>query len=162
MQKRRFVSCDRQLNPTRSQLCLNLSMWATAARRSPQYHNISNSIYRQAREALENLELDSRGLQSVNVEQVQSWILLALYETMHMQYQSAWMSIGRACRYIHILGLHKVDSPENTAKAIEDGIKIEEERRTFWMVYCLDRLVGMRYSWPVAFNELAVSEYEQV
>lgn len=78
-----------------------------------------------------------------------------------MRYQSAWMSIGRACRLIQILGLHKIDCPDNTAKlsAISDinSIKVEEERRTFWMVYCLDRLFGIRHNWPMAFNELAVS-----
>lgn len=136
-------------------------MWAVAARRSPQYQEIGNNIYRQARQTLEDLELESVGFQSVNVEQVQSWVLVALYEAMCMRYQSAWMSIGRACRLIQILGLHKIDCPDNTAKlsAISDinSIKVEEERRTFWMVYCLDRLFGIRHNWPMAFNELAVS-----
>ena len=141
-------------------------MWAAAARRSPQYHVIGNNIYRQARQALENLELESTEFQSVDVEQVQSWVLVALYEAMCMKYKSAWMSIGRACRLTQIMGLHKIDCPENVAKATEagktNGVRIEEERRTFWMVYCLDRLFGIRHNWPMALNELAVSEFEKI
>jgi hypothetical protein len=135
-------------------------MQALAATLSAQYQDLGRTIYLQARKELENIELQGTGLDSVDVEQAQAWTLIAFYETIRAYYRRAWMSIGRASRLVQLMGLHSIDNEgefiEGNGRPLRNDIETEEQRRTFWMAYCLDRLVGIRNNWPLAFNELVV------
>lgn len=160
IQKRRFLSCAQQANPKSPRLCLQFAMWALAALLSVQYQHIGDMLYQNARKRLENLELQVSSLEPTNVEQAQAWLLIAIYEFTRMHYSRGWMSIGRTCRLIQLMGLHKIDCVERMSKDAESiprsSVETEERRRTFWMAYCLDRFIGIRNDWPIAFNELAV------
>jgi hypothetical protein len=134
-------------------------MWTLAASMSPQYQHMHDVLYQRAREKLEQLELEGSSVDTVDVNEAQAWTLVAIYEILRMHYRRGWMSLGRTCRLVQLLGLHKIDSEERLTKGVEttcNNISTEEQRRTFWMAFCLDRLVSMRNNWPLAFNELVV------
>ena len=160
IQRRHFLSWSHRRDSKRSRLCLQLAMRTLAASLSAQYQHIRLATYQNARKELEDIEIQGTGLDSVDVEQAQAWILVAFYELIRAYYRRAWMSIGRACRLIQLMGLHKIDAVEKITHGAEAtpraDTETEEKRRTFWMAYCLDRLVGIRNNWPLAFNELVV------
>lgn len=139
-------------------------MWALAARVSAQYQEISSKLYEAARDALEKFELRGTGFNSVTIDQAQAWLLISFYEFLKMNYERGWVSIGRASRLTQILGLHVIDTSDKMMVSeqryfTESIVEVEEQRRTFWVTYCLDRLISLRKSWPTAFNELAVRTY---
>lgn len=159
MQRRRFFNWSSSSRLTPGQTCLKLAMWTVAASLSSQYTRTAKGLYLQTRRELEELELNSFGLDPVDLEQVQAWALVSLYEFLQMFYRRGWLSLGRACRLIQPLGLYKIDCEHNIlAEAMEHSpTETEERRRTFWMVYCVDRLVSIRNNWPLNFSEFVVS-----
>jgi hypothetical protein len=139
-------------------------MWALAARVSAQYQEISSKLYEAARESLEKFELQGARLNSVTIEQAQAWLLISFYEFLKMNYERGWVSIGRASRLTQILGLHVIDTSDRMMASeqrpfLGNTVEVEEQRRTFWTTYCLDRLISLRKNWPAAFNELAVHTF---
>lgn len=69
---------------------------------------------------------------------VQSLILLATYELSHAIYPCAYSTLGRASKLSLLLGLH--DRKNNKLfKGAETWTLREEQRRTWWVVYLLDR-----------------------
>lgn len=78
------------------------------------------------------------------------------------------MSLGRSFRLLQLMGLYKMDGAdrivnrygiETTVDWIEttvDWIETEQRRRTFWMAYCLDRLVSLHNGCALTFNEQVV------
>ncbi|KAF7172122.1 hypothetical protein CNMCM6106_006389 [Aspergillus hiratsukae] len=159
LHKRKFLSQPIQLKREHSGVCLQLAMWTLAASISPQYQHMHDVLYQRAREELHRLELEGSRVDSVDVKEAQAWSLIAIYEFLRMHYRRGWMSLGRTCRLVQLLGLHKIDSEErltNSAETTRNDTSTEERRRTFWMAFCLDRLVSMRNNWPLAFNELVI------
>ncbi|GIK07671.1 hypothetical protein Aspvir_003337 [Aspergillus viridinutans] len=157
--KRKFLSQSIQLKREHSGVCLQLAMWTLAASISPQYQHMHEVLYQRAREELHRLELEGSRVDSVDVKEAQAWTLIAIYEFLRMHYRRGWMSLGRTCRLVQLLGLHKIDGEErltNSAGTRCNDTGTEERRRTFWMAFCLDRLVSMRNNWPLAFNELVI------
>jgi hypothetical protein len=95
---------------------------------------------------------------SLEVEQVQAFILIATYESMKAYHQLAWMSAGRAFRLVQLMRLHEIDSPSTWLAAADNNfVEVEEKRRAFWMAYFLDHLFSMRNNWPITLNEHVVS-----
>ncbi|OJJ60482.1 hypothetical protein ASPSYDRAFT_87069 [Aspergillus sydowii CBS 593.65] len=158
IQRRRFFNWASAFNLTPSQTCLKLAMWTVAASLSSQYTRTAKGLYLQTRRALEELELNTFGLDPVDIEQVQAWALVSLYEFLQMFYRRGWLSLGRACRLVHPLGLYKIDCDHNIlTEAMEHTpTETEERRRTFWMIYCIDRLVSIRNNWPLNFSEFVI------
>lgn len=100
-------------------------------------------------------------MESIDIEQVQAWILLTIYEFMRTNYRRGWMSAGRAFRLVQLMRLYEVDVPntpitQGNATTQQDWIQTEEKRRTFWMAYILDRFVSIRNEWPLTLDEQAV------
>ena len=100
-------------------------------------------------------------MDSIDIEQVQAWILLAIYEFMRTNYRRAWKTAGRAFRLVQLMTLYRVDVPnspnrERNGTVQADWIETEERRRIFWMAYILDRFVSIRDEWPLTINEQVV------
>jgi hypothetical protein len=153
------VSQSIHLKREHAGVCLQLATWTLAASISPQYQHMHVLLYQRAREELHHLELEGSRVDSVDVKEAQAWTLIAIYKFLRMHYRRGWMSLGRTCRLVQLLGLHKIDSEERLthgAETTRNNTSDEERRRTFWMSFCLDRLVSMRNNWPLAFNELVV------
>ena len=161
LHRRRYFACAKQPSIGRSRVSLQLAMWNLAASFSAQYRHLQDRLYRTTRNILESLELNDNRIESVDLEQAQAWVLLSFYEFMCMHYRRGWMSLGRSFRLLQLMGLYKMDGADRIVSryGIEttvDWIETEQRRRTFWMAYCLDRLVSLHNGCALTFNEQVV------
>jgi hypothetical protein len=136
-------------------LCLQYAMWTLAMALSSQFESSRELLYNETRQMLEALDLADDDLQPVRIEQVQAWLLVAFYELARASYRRASISAGRAFRLVQLAQLHEVDSPGISVEE-EDPVVREERRRTFWVAYCLDRLICMRSRSPLTLTEEVV------
>ena len=137
-------------------LCLQYAMWTLAMALSSQFESSREPLYHETRQMLEALDMAEDDMQPVRIEQVQAWLLVAYYEFARSSFRRASISAGRAFRLVQLARLHEVDSPENSVEG-EDPVLTEEKRRTFWVAYCLDRLICLRNRCPLTLAEEAVS-----
>ncbi len=131
-------------------------MWTLAASLSTQFQHIQDSLYTSTKRMLETIELNDNRTESLNMEQVQAWVLLTIYEFMRVSYRRGWMSAGRVFRLVQLMRLYEVDefgATEPTPACIVS----EEKRRCFWVAYLLDRLVSIRNGRPLTLVEQIVS-----
>lgn len=163
LHKRRYFSWARTEEKTESQACLQYAMWTSAASLSTQFHSIRDSLYKASRQMLAQFDSNAKGLENVQIEQVQARILCAVYDFMKSSYQSAWMTAGYCFRLVQLMRLYEVDAHDGDISHSEieqdadDWILTEEKRRTFWMAYLLDRFASMSDSWPLTLSEHVVS-----
>jgi hypothetical protein len=88
-------------------------------------------------------EAESAGFVSLRL--VQSLVLLAVYELSHAIYPGAYLTLGRASRLGILLGIH--DRKNNQLfKPAETWTLREEQRRTSWAIFLLDRYLPLCHS----------------
>lgn len=160
-------------------------MHTIAAALSSQFQEIEEALYAETRGMLESLD---RGLTpsgrknrsrsastSIQLEQIQSWLLLAQYEFLRKDEHQAMITAGRGFRLVQMARLFEVDSPmasfswagdacdlsDMNDPSMTQGVqepfsKTEEKRRIFWMAYGLDRFLSWRKEWPLTLDEETV------
>ncbi|KXH55458.1 binuclear zinc transcription factor [Colletotrichum salicis] len=73
------------------------------------------------------------------------------------------MSLCRAIRVAQMLGLHRVDGECVDAMPLlpppRDWSEAEERRRTWWVIYCADRLVSGNTGWPVMIKQQDITTH---
>ncbi|KPI37930.1 uncharacterized protein AB675_3015 [Cyphellophora attinorum] len=74
---------------------------------------------------------------------LQATALMAIYEIGHGIWPAAILTVGNAVRLGHIMGLHDRDNAHQLFRANSTLTGREEERRTWWGVVVLDRIVTM-------------------
>lgn len=156
LNKKRFLLRSSRPKTSQAFQCLQHAMWTLAATTSSQFQHIQSTLYSQTRRLLEALEWDT-ATESMTVEQAQSWALLAIYEMTQINYQRGWLSAGRCFRLVQLNKLHLIDCPKYGA--INSGIswtELEEQRRTFWIAYSLDRFISLTKQLPMMLNEQVV------
>ncbi|KAL6792854.1 fungal-specific transcription factor domain-containing protein [Trichoderma sp. SZMC 28012] len=95
-------------------------------------------------------EAESAGFVSLRL--VQSLVLLAVYELSHAIYPGAYLTLGRASRLGILLGIH--DRKNNQLfKPAETWTLREEQRRTSWAIFLLDRLMNIETNLPFTVPE---------
>jgi hypothetical protein len=115
-----------------------------------------NSLYRASRKTLEDVELNDHSAESIPLARPQAWILIAIYELLQMHFHRWWMSTARAVRLSQIMGLHLVDGTRPAKRMLlvaKDWTEVEEQRRTFWMAFALDRYAAFGYGAPMIIDE---------
>ena len=128
-------------------------MWTLAASFSVQFQQIGESLYHDTRHMLEMLDLKGNTVEPIEIEQVQAWILLTIYEFTRSCYRRGWMRAGHAFRLVQFMKLYELDIvASNTA----DWVEVETKRRTFWMAYCMDRFASIRNGCPLTLSEHVV------
>ncbi|KAK3683403.1 fungal-specific transcription factor domain-containing protein [Podospora appendiculata] len=136
---------------------LQYAMWALATCSSAQFQELRERLHAHARLILEGLESNELFAASPSVEQAQAWLLVAHYEFCYFDFQRAWITMGRAFRVIQLLRMHEIDKQILPTPAVslspEDWTKLEEQRRTFWVAYTLDRYVSICRDWPLGLHE---------
>ena len=110
---------------------------------------------------LETLELeDNADEECFHLELAQAWILVAIYEFMQTTFRRAWISAGRAFRFVQLMKLHEIDSLSclnaGASGTSEEWVEAEEKGRTFWMAYCLDRFCCGLKGLSLTLNEQVV------
>lgn len=141
-------------------------MWTMAALMSAQLELLRDNLYQATKDTIETLESKDKDMGPVDIAQVQAWLLLAMYEFMQTYHRRGWMSAGRAFRLMQLLRLDEIDNVNSAAgwydpKAQDDWIAKEEKRRTFWMAYCLDRVISIHSSMPLTLSEHVVSGFSR-
>ena len=154
-QRRYYSWAHDAATTTEGRRSLQYAMWSLAASVSAQFQHISDSLYHHTRRMLHNVETEATDVEIVDIEQVQAYILVAIYEFMRTDYRRGWMSAGRAFRLIQLMRLHEIDVPSRMPAPVE-WIEVEERRRTFWMAYSLDRFISIQNGWPLTLSEQVV------
>ncbi|EOD53046.1 putative fungal specific transcription factor domain protein [Neofusicoccum parvum UCRNP2] len=162
LSKRRYFSRARQprCSDVDSFSCLQHAMWTLAVSMSSQFQYIQDDLYAYTRLMLESLELDPLQVDCIQIEQVQAWALLAMYEFMRVGYRRGWMSAGKCFRFAILMKLHNIDGLDGIAvnsSVTLSWAEIEERRRTFWMAYTIDRFISLLDQLPLTFDQHVVS-----
>lgn len=152
--QRRYRTWSRHPDKSEAQKCLQSTMWALAASASTGHHqNIRDSLYQSSCRAVEKLASANASL-TRRIEYIQAWLLLAIYEFMFQDFRRGWISAGRAFRLIQLAGYESTDAPNKGEPHYQPAwAEMEERRRTLWLAYCLDRLLGMRSDTPLTFSD---------
>ncbi|KAF5006344.1 hypothetical protein FDECE_7272 [Fusarium decemcellulare] len=95
----------------------------------------------------------------VTLRLLQSLILLTVYELGHAIYPAAFLTISRAARLGILMGFHDRKAAPQLFKPAETWTLREEQRRTWWAIFILDRFVNIENSGvPLASPEPCMSE----
>ena len=135
-------------------------MYTLAVSTSSQFQYIQDDLYTHTRLMIDNLELESLQEDCIQIEQVQAWVLLSVYEFMRVGYRRGWMSAGKCFRFAVLMGLHNIDGRDGIAtnsSSILSWTEIEERRRVFWMAYTIDRIISLLDQLPLTFDQHVVS-----
>lgn len=101
--------------------------------------------------------MQGEGQHFTTIAHAQAWCLTANFEAQQLRFAHASMSLGRAVRIAQMLGLHLVDG-QNVDSAgflppYREWAEAEEMRRTWWVIYCSDRLTCASTGWPTMIRE---------
>ncbi|PWY77013.1 C6 transcription factor [Aspergillus heteromorphus CBS 117.55] len=164
LQRWRYHVWAKQPKKTEAQMCLQYAMWTVAASLSAQFQSLRDRLYAETRRMLDTLDLQGPKTDATGIEQAQAWILVCIYEYMQLSPLQAWMSTGRCSRLVLGMRLYELDDPNSPVTmareqeaVLVDWIGLEEQRRTFWMAYCLDRFISFHNGLPFTLNEQLIT-----
>ncbi|PYI00388.1 hypothetical protein BO78DRAFT_434453, partial [Aspergillus sclerotiicarbonarius CBS 121057] len=164
LQRWRYHVWAKQPKKTEAQTCLQYAMWTLAASLSAQFQSLRDRLYTETRRMLDALDLQGLKQEAPSIEQAQAWILMCIYEYMQLSPLQAWMSTGRCCRLVLGMRLYELDDPNSPVTmareqeaVLVDWIGLEEQRRTFWMAYSLDRFISFHNGLPFTLNEQLIT-----
>ncbi|KAI1661952.1 hypothetical protein F4813DRAFT_346394 [Daldinia decipiens] len=133
-------------------MCLQYAMWALAAYGNPKYGAYHDIFYRRARQYAESDELKGHGEHFITVAHAQAWCVITTYEAKRMLFTRAAMSGSRGVRLVQVMGLHRLDgSAEEICPTLlppRDWTELEERRRVFWGIFCIDSHCSISTGWP--------------
>ncbi|KAI0392184.1 hypothetical protein F5Y17DRAFT_437371 [Xylariaceae sp. FL0594] len=141
-------------------MCLQYAIWALTSNNDPKYHTYHDIFYRRARQYAEFDEMKGHGEHFITVAHAQTWCILATDEARSTMFTRAAMSCARAVRLAGVMGLHHLDSqPDESSPTLvppRDWVELEERRRTFWGIFCIDSHCSVSTGWPhlVEVNEV--------
>ncbi|PYI11976.1 citrinin biosynthesis transcriptional activator CtnR [Aspergillus sclerotiicarbonarius CBS 121057] len=158
----RYLSWTKNVDKSVTQMSLQYAMWTMTASMSAQLDHLCDPLHRSARQLLESAQLADDHVAFYQIEHVQAWLVLAIYEFTHHKFHRGWMSAGQGIRLVQMMNLHRIDLNENNLAfrricGIEELICEEEKRRVFWMAYVLDRFVSLRLENPLTFDERLIA-----
>lgn len=167
---RRYFSWADKEHPGAVQACLRSAMRAVAAAMSALGRRFCDQLYTETCDLLEAHKIDSKA--DISVEYIQAWLLLAHYELLRVGEYQAMLTAGRCLRLVLMARLSDIDSPGpdgvdcpqafpvliNCETVHGDTFSIvEEQRRVFWVSFCLDRSLCLRNGYPLTLQEDMVS-----
>jgi hypothetical protein len=133
-------------------MCLQYIVMASAASASPKYRHLAMTLYQRSRHYAELDEMRDQGEHFTTVAHAQCWILMAHFEAQNMMFSRASMSLTRSIRVAQMLHLHKIDTCEPRGVPVisppSNWCELESRRRTFWVIFCADRLSSSTNEWP--------------
>ncbi|KAL7626208.1 hypothetical protein AAE478_002978 [Parahypoxylon ruwenzoriense] len=133
-------------------MCLQYAIWALAASGHPKYGSYHDIFYRRARQYADSDEMKGYGEHFITVAHAQAWCVIATYEAKSMMFTRAAMSCARGVRLVTMMGLHRLDGAAEeispTLLPPKDWVELEERRRAFWGVFCIDSHCSISTGWP--------------
>ncbi|KAL3297051.1 binuclear zinc transcription factor [Colletotrichum asianum] len=141
----------------RPPMCLQYIVMALGADITKTHRKLAIPFYQRARAYMQADEMRGDGQHFTSVAHAQAWSLIANFEAQQLFFAQSSMSLCRAIRISQMLGLHRVDGQSVDAIPLlsppRDWVEAEERRRTWWVIYCSDRLVCGSTGWPAMINE---------
>ncbi|OTA66608.1 hypothetical protein K449DRAFT_391053 [Hypoxylon sp. EC38] len=133
-------------------MSLQYAIFALAAGGHPKYGAYHEVFYRRARQYADSDEMKGYGEHFITVAHAQALCMIATYEAKSMMFTRAAMSCARAVRLVEMMGLHRLDgAAEEISPTIlppKDWTELEERRRVFWGVFCIDSHCSISTGWP--------------
>ncbi|CAK40125.1 transcriptional regulator family: Fungal Specific TF [Aspergillus niger] len=162
LQRHRYFSWAREPQQSANRRGLQQAIRTLAAGVSSQLPEVRVALYRTTRHTLESLESDDTLLTAPDFEQVQAWILIAIYEFMQVSYSRGWMSAGRVFRLVQLLRLPEIDASPLPLLDLDldpdsNWVVAEEKRRTVWMAYIMDCSLNLRHKGSLTLTEQALT-----
>ncbi|KAF1956109.1 hypothetical protein CC80DRAFT_525646 [Byssothecium circinans] len=155
--KPRFMAAMNLAPHMRPPVGLRYIMWTLAASITDKYDALQEHFYQRARKYAQSDEMKGHGESTITLAHSQMWVLTAVYEFRLMYFPRAWLSSGRATRLSQMMQLHRLDGVGLDVKQClpppKDWTEREERRRTFWMVFCIDRYASIGTGWPMSIDE---------
>ncbi|CAJ2506186.1 Uu.00g003160.m01.CDS01 [Anthostomella pinea] len=144
-------------------MCLQYAIWALACHGHQKYHGYHDVFYRRARQYAESDEMKGYGEHFITVRHAQAWCIIAVNEAKGMMFTRAAMSCARAVRLVEMMGLHRLDGPPDemspTLLPPKDWAELEERRRTFWGIFCIDSHCSISTGWPHLIDHKEVTTH---
>jgi hypothetical protein len=126
--------------------------------------HLQDQMYKRAVKYVFKAENFGYGEEMVNLQYVQSLVLLAIHENRIGSFGRAWLTVGKAIRASNQNNLHEIELLINVRDCLNTHVSfdpfntydIDERRRTFWTVYMLDKYCAMGSGWPtgIKLNEI--------
>ncbi|KAJ5899131.1 hypothetical protein N7495_003875 [Penicillium taxi] len=142
---------------SRPPICLRYIIWCHAASVSDKYFFLHQLFYQRARKYAEADEMKGFGERITTLSHCQTWTLIGVYEFRNIYFPRAWLSVGKACRLVLMMGFNRLDGSGVEVKQClpppKDWTEREERRRVFWMAFCSDRCASIGTGWPVVIDE---------
>ncbi|KAI1213052.1 fungal-specific transcription factor domain-containing protein [Annulohypoxylon truncatum] len=142
-------------------MCLQYIIWALAAHGHPKYNMYHDIFYRRSRQYTDADEMKSYGEHFITVAHAQAYCVMATYEAKTMMFTRAAMTCAKAVRLVEMMGLHRLDGAAEeispTLLPPKDWAELEERRRTFWGVFCIDSHCSISTGWPFLIDTSEVT-----
>lgn len=126
--------------------------------------HLQDQMYKRAVKYIFKTENFGYGEEMVNLQYVQSLVLIAIHENRIGSFGRAWLTVGKAIRAANQNNLHEIELLVNVRECFNMHVSfdpfntydIDERRRTFWTVYVLDKYCAMGSGWPtgIKLNEI--------
>ncbi|KAI0408646.1 hypothetical protein F4802DRAFT_548346 [Xylaria palmicola] len=133
-------------------MCLQYAIWALASNNDSKYHACHDVFYRRARQYADIDEMKGYGEHFITIAHAQAWCIIATDEAKSMMFTRAAMSCARAVRLSAMMGLHHLDSPPDESSPTlvppRNWAELEERRRVFWGIFCIDSHCSISTGWP--------------
>lgn len=147
-----------RLEPGRA--CLRSAMHTLAAAMSSSFCSLSEALYAQTRQLLN--DLDAMDTAAVQLEHIQAGLFVAHYEYLRVCEHRGMLTAGRTFRLVQMSRLYDMDaalcfSPASMPLPDMTFSETEERRRTVWLAFALDRFLSARNEWPLTLHEDMVS-----
>lgn len=88
------------------------------------------------------------------------------YSLLIVMFTRAAMSCARAVRLAAMMGLHHLDSPPDesspTLAPPRDWAELEERRRVFWGIFCIDSHCSISTGWPHLIDMAEVRDPDRI
>ncbi|KAH7142910.1 binuclear zinc transcription factor [Dactylonectria estremocensis] len=161
LQRTRYIMSLNSPSHMRPPMCLQYVVMAWGAEIANTHRHLAIPFYKRAREYAEADEMRSNEDFFATLAHAQSWCLMSYFEAQYLLFSQSSMSLCRAIRVAQMLGLHQVDGDSvGTIPLVpppQYWFEAEERRRTWWVLYCSDRLVSGTTGLPTMINEQDIS-----
>lgn len=153
LHRQRFMTSLFLPDHTKAPLCLQYIVMAFAAETTESYHHLGMEFYKRARNYLQKQKFGNLGVNDLSLGHVQAWALMSCFEAEHTMFAKASITLSSALRAAQMLNLHRVDIPKSMGNVSTDWIELEEQRRTWWTIFCFDRFVCATTGWPALIHQ---------
>ncbi|KAH7007469.1 fungal-specific transcription factor domain-containing protein [Ilyonectria destructans] len=157
LHRARYTASLRRPSHMRPPMSLQYAVLALAATARQEFTHLAMPFYERSRRYADADEMKGQGEYFTTIAHTQCWYLLATYESHQLIFSRASVSLSKSVRMAQMLGLHRLDSPQQPTdpplQPPRDHFELEERRRTWWVVFCSDRFVGGITGWPALIND---------